>query len=112
MSASHPSLGRRSPASLTGRHLPASPRSSTPAKENLLHLLDLVDREDDDSNDDKSLLDTPSAISSLGHSSHSMMARTVLPSKGMSPVPVFATPVRTGGKPYLHWEGAVPIASV
>jgi hypothetical protein len=104
-SASRPSSGHRSPAALIGRRLPAPPRSSTPTEENLLRLLDLDARDDDNSVYDYSLLNAHSAISSLGHSSRSRMARAALPSEGTSPVLLFATPVCTGGKPHECGEG-------
>ena len=107
LSASRPPSGRRSPAALIGRRLPAPPCSSTPTEETLLRLLDLDARDDDDSDDDYSFLNAHSAISSLGHSSCSRMARAALPSEGTSPVPLFATPVRTGGKPHAHREGGI-----
>ena len=92
-----PPSGHHSPAWLTGCRLPAPPCSSAPTEETLLRLLDLVDREDGDSDDDYSLLNTPSAISSLSRSSHSRTAWATLPSKGTSHVPVFATPIHMGG---------------
>ncbi len=102
MSASRPPLGRQSPAS-AGRRSPApaghrfahSPLSET----DLLRPFDLDDRKDeDDLSDDFSLLNAPSAISSLGCTRGASVRAAVL-MEGASPVrPVSATPICMGGR--------------
>ena len=107
MSASLPPCGCRSPA-LAGRRSPAlaacrspaPPRSSNRAEADLLRLLDLDDCKEQESDDDYSLLNAPSAsaVSSLGRSTRSASAHTASPSEGTSPVPESATPVCMGGR--------------
>jgi hypothetical protein len=99
MSASRPPLGHHSPALVSGRRSPATPRSPPLSTEDrLLRLLDLDDRNDTDSEDEFSLLKAPSVSGSISRSTtRGMTARSAVPSEGTSPVPVSATPVRTGG---------------
>jgi hypothetical protein len=100
MSASRPPSGRHSPASASGRRSPATPRSlPLSAEERLLRLLDLDDRHDTDSENEFSLLNAPSVSGSISRSTtRGMTARSAVLSEGTSPVPVSATPVRTGGR--------------
>ena len=101
MSASRPPSGRQSPASASGRLSPATPRSlPLSAEARLLRLLDLDDRHDTDSEDEFSLLNAPSMSGSISRSTTRGMTapRSAVLSEGTSPVPVSATPVRTGGR--------------
>jgi hypothetical protein len=100
ISASRPPSGRHSPASAPGRRSPATPRSlPLSAEERLLRLLNLDDCHDTDSEDAFSLLNAPSVSASMSRSTtRGMTARSAVPSEGTSPVPVSATPVRTGGR--------------
>jgi hypothetical protein len=114
MSASLSPSGRRLPAlagrrslALAARRSPPPPHSSNRAKADLLHLLDLDDREEQESDDDYSLLNAPlaSAVSSLGRSTCSASTHTPAPSEGMSLVLVSTTPVRMGGRTRSGEEG-------
>ena len=100
MSASRPPSGRHSPALASGRRSPGTTRSPPLSTEDrLLRLLDLDDRNDTDSEDEFSLLNAPSVSGSISRSTtRGMTARSAVPSEGTSPVPVSATPVRTGGR--------------
>jgi hypothetical protein len=116
MSASLPPSGHRSPASAGRRspapaacRSPAPPRSSNRAEADLLRLHNLDNREEQESDDDYSLLNAPSAsaVSSLGRSTRSASAHTASPSEGTSPVSVSATPVHMGGRTRSGREGGV-----
>jgi hypothetical protein len=114
MSSLLPTSGCPSPASagrcswaLAGRHSPAPSCSSTPTKEALLHLLDLDDCKDEDSDNNFSLLNAPSAVSSLGRSTRSASACAAATPKGKSPVPVSSTPVCVGGRTRLSEGGGI-----
>jgi hypothetical protein len=118
MSALLPPLGRRSPAlagccspAQAGCRSPVSPCHLAPMESDLLCLRDLDDREEeDDIEDDFSLLNASLAVSSLSQSTQSASAHAATASEGASLVPVLSTPVRMGGRTPRSegrggWEG-------